>query len=69
LLGESGLHFCVDGPRCLNNIGIWPNGCCDVEYLFVESECGDFQHFEFGSVAEAIEPVLREIRAALERAR
>ncbi|MCV2422307.1 hypothetical protein [Paucibacter sp. DJ2R-2] len=69
LLGESGLHFRVDGPRCLSNIGVWPNGCCDVEYFFVESESGDFQHFEFCSVAEAIEPVLREIRAAVERAR
>ena len=69
LLGEGGLHFRVDGPRCLSNIGVWPSGCCDVEYLCVESASGDFQHFEFASVAEAVEPVLREIRAAVERAR
>lgn len=68
MLGDSGLHIRVDGPKCLSNIGVWPNGCCDVEYLFVESESGRFRHFEFASVPEAVEPVLREIRAAVERA-
>lgn len=69
LLDHSGLQVRVDGAKCLSNIGVWPNGCCDVEHLFVESESGDFQHFEFSSVAEAIELVLREIHAAIERAR
>ncbi|MDT8992374.1 hypothetical protein RQP54_15990 [Curvibacter sp. APW13] len=68
MLGESGLQFRVDGSKCLSNIGVWPNGCCDVEYLFAEAETGNFLHFEFGSVLEAVEPVVREIRAALERA-
>lgn len=68
MLGESGLQVRVDGPKCLSNIGVWPNGCCCVEYLFVESESGDVLHFEFRSVTEAVEPVVREILAAVERA-
>ncbi|WP_423678747.1 hypothetical protein [Undibacterium sp. WLHG33] len=68
MLAESGLQVRVDGPKCLSNIGVWPNGCCDVEYIFVESESGNFLHFEYGSATDAVEPVVREIRAAVERA-
>jgi hypothetical protein len=68
LVGPSGLLIRVEGEHCLSAINIWPNGCCDIEYLYVASEKGKFEHFEFGSQNEAIEPVLQEVRSAIKRA-
>ena len=68
LVGPSGLSIQIDGERCITSIGVWPNGCCDVDYLYVSSEQGMFRHFEFESEQDAIPCVLQEIRTALERA-
>lgn len=66
--GESGLSVKVDGEHCLTSIGVWPNGCCDVDFLYASSEKGEFKHFEFSSTEAAIAPVLREINLAVGRA-
>jgi hypothetical protein len=67
VVGESGLSIRINGKNCLTSIGVWPNGCCDVDYLFVESERGQFNHYEFARTEDAIEPVAREIDLAVER--
>jgi hypothetical protein len=67
VVGESGIQIRVEGDRCLTSIGIWPNGCCDVDFLYTESEQGEFKHYEFKSAAEAIDPVMKEVRAAIDR--
>ncbi|WP_396180074.1 hypothetical protein [Flavobacterium sp.] len=69
VMGESGLQVRVEGEHCLTSIGVWPNGCCDVDYLYTESEEGQFRHYEFGSVEEALSAVVTEVRAAIERSR
>jgi hypothetical protein len=68
IVGESGLSMRVDGKDCLTSIGVWPNGCCDVDFLFVETEKGEFRHFEFQDTEAATGSVLQEIMAAVERA-
>mgnify|MGYP007034045701 CR=1 FL=1 len=68
VVGDSGLSIKIDGQRSLTSIGVWSNGCCDVDYLFAESESGKLDHYEFGNIEEAIEPVLCKIGFALERA-
>jgi hypothetical protein len=67
LVGESGLAIRIDGNRFLHSIGVWPNGCCDVEFLEVSSEKGEFVHFEFTETAEALAEVSRQISLALQR--
>jgi len=68
VIGESGLQIQVDGKKCLTSIGIWPNGDCDVDFFYVESERGDFRHFEFNNNEEALGSIIHEINLALERA-
>jgi len=68
VVGDSGLSIKIDGNKCLTSIGVWPNGCCDVEFMFVSNERGEFKHFEFESADAAISPVLAEIVLAVERA-
>lgn len=67
VVGDSGISIKIDGQKCLTSIGVWPNGCCDVDYLFVEFEQGQFKHYEFSETREAVDPVLLEINLALER--
>ena len=67
--GDSGLQIKIDGENCLTSIGVWPNGCCDIDFLYSTSEKGEFKHFEFQNTSAAVSPVLREIWAATERAR
>ncbi len=62
------LSIRLDGARCLTSIGIWPNGCCDVDYMFVASEKGEFTHFEFENTEAALSGVLRVVKQAAERA-
>ena len=69
VVGESGLQVRVEGERCLTSIGVWPNGCCDVDFLYTESEKGEFKHFEFASIEEAIGPLVSEVQAAIDRSR
>jgi hypothetical protein len=69
VMGESGLQVRVEGEHCLTSIGVWPNGCCDVDYLYTASEKGQFRHYEFGSVQEALTAVVLEVRAAIDRSR
>lgn len=52
--GDSGLIVKIDDVNCLTSIGVWPNGCCDVNFLYASSEQGQFTHFEFSSTAAAI---------------
>ncbi len=68
VLAPSGLSVRIDGENCLSSIGVWPNGCCDVDALYVASEQAKFEHFEFESTDEACEAVAREIDRALARA-
>ena len=68
VVGESGLSARIDGEKCLTSIGVWPNGCCDVDFLFVSPEKGGFKHFEFECTEEAATQLLSEIRLAVERA-
>ncbi len=69
VVGESGLQVRVEGGHCLTSIGVWPNGCCDVDYLYAESEKGTFMHYEFASLEEALGAVVPEVRAAIERSK
>jgi hypothetical protein len=66
--GESGLQLKIDGSRCLTSIGVWPNGLCDVDYLFVATERGEFRHFELADVQSAKATVMLEVALAVERA-
>ncbi|MDR7135717.1 hypothetical protein J2X06_002926 [Lysobacter niastensis] len=68
VVGPSGLSVKIDGENCLTSIGVWPNGCCDVDYLYVSTERGEFKHFEFEDTDSAFPTVLREINLAVERA-
>ena len=68
VVGESGLQVRIDGDNCLTSIGVWPNGCCDIDFLYVSSELGEFRHFELQSTEAALASVLREIYSAVERA-
>ena len=68
VVGESGLSIRINGKNCLTSIGVWPNGCCDVDCLFVGSELGQFSHYEFARTEDAVEPVVREIDLAVARA-
>jgi len=65
--GESGLQLKVDGQRCLTSIGVWPSGLCDVDFLIVGSERGEFRHFEVADVPSAHTTVMRELALAIER--
>jgi len=65
ILEPSGLSMRIDGEKCLSSIGVWPNGCCDVDFLCIASEQGRFEHFEFTSIEDAYETVLSEIGRAL----
>lgn len=67
VVGDSGLQIRINGQRCLTSIGVWPSGCCDVDFIYVESEQGHFRHFEFRATEEAVAPVASEIQMALER--
>lgn len=69
VLGESGLQVHVESDRCLTRIGVWPNGLCDVEFLFAATEEGAFHHRECASADAALAVLMVEIRAALGRAR
>ena len=69
VVGESGLQVRVEGEHCLTSIGVWPNGLCDVDHVYVNSEKGEFRHFEFAGVQEAVVVVAAEVRAAIERGR
>lgn len=66
--GKSGLQVKIDGPRCVTSIGVWANGLCDVDYLFVATERGEFRHFELTDVQSAQATVMRELALAVERA-
>jgi hypothetical protein len=66
-LGPSGLQIRIDREDCLSNIGVWPNGCCDVEHVYVSSETGQFKHYEFQSAEEASLVVVQAVRSAIER--
>lgn len=68
VLGPRGLSVKIDGENCLSTIGVWPNGCCDVDFLCVSSGQGKFEHFEFESTDDAYEAVFREVERALTRA-
>lgn len=67
VVGESGLSVKVDGEKCLTSIGVWPNGCCDIDFLYASSEQGKFRHFEFQSTETALASVLDEIQSAVKR--
>lgn len=69
LVGPSGLAIRIDGESCLTSISVWPNGYCDVDYLYAATENGEFKHFEFQSAQEAASRTLQEIRVAIERAK
>ena len=58
----------VDGDNCVSSIAVWSNGCCDVEYLYVSTEQGEFSHFEFNDIEPAAQTVIREINLAVQRA-
>ena len=68
VLGESGLQIRVDGEHCLSNIGVWPNGCCDLEHLYAHSELGHSHHLELTSTVQAAERVIAEVHLAIRRA-
>ena len=68
VLGESGLQIRVDSEHCLSNIGVWPNGCCDLEHLYAHSGLGQSHHLEFTSIAQAAERVITEVHLAMRRA-
>ncbi len=54
VLGESALQITVDRAHCLTNIGLWPSGLCDIDYLYVESEKGEFNHYELQNIEDAV---------------
>ncbi len=69
IVRDSALQVRVEGEHCLTSIGVWPNGLCDVDYLYTESENGEFKHFEFASLQEALGVLAGEVRAAIKRGR
>jgi hypothetical protein len=63
-----GVHAEIDGDRCITNIGLWPNGLFDVEYISLPSQERTFIHREFNSENEALRNFIEEVRCAVERA-
>ena len=63
-----GVHTEVDGDACVTNIGLWPNGLFDVEYISLPTEETTFLHREFESEDEALDCFVKEYHRAVERA-
>ncbi len=64
-----GVHTEVDGDGCMTNIGLWPNGLFDVEYISLPTEAATFIHREFESEDKALDCFVEEYCRAVERAR
>ncbi|MEN3112007.1 hypothetical protein ACFONG_19365 [Uliginosibacterium paludis] len=64
-VGESGVQIRIDGSQYLSSIGIWPNGCCDVECICISTEKSEFRHVQVGATSEALMLAKQEIRALL----
>jgi len=67
LLGASGLQIKIDMEKSLTSISVWPNGCCDVDFLYAKSERGKFKHYEFTSTEQSFEVLVGEIYSAIEQ--
>lgn len=63
-----GVHVKIDGQFCITNIGWWPNGLMDVEYILLPSEKEVFSHRELRSSDEALSVFVQEVRLGLVRA-
>ena len=63
-----GVHVEIDGDACITQIGIWPNGLFDVEYISLPSEKTTFLHRELHSSDEALKLFIQEVRLAINRA-
>lgn len=64
----TGASYFIDGAVHVSSVALWPNGCCDIDYLCISDEQGGFRHYEFESESAAIETLVREIKAAVDRA-
>ena len=64
----NGASYFIDGAACVSSVAFWPNGCCDVDYLYVSEEQAEFCHYEFESEVAAVETIVKEIKAAVGRA-
>lgn len=67
-IAERGISMSLNGNSCITAIEIWPNGCCDVDYLYMHQEQGQFKHYQFTSIDEAFERIQNEMHLAIERA-
>jgi hypothetical protein len=63
-----GVHTEVDGDACMTNIGLWPNGLFDVEYVSLPTEETTLIHRDFESEDEALDCFVEEYHRAVERA-
>lgn len=62
-----GVHAEVDGDACITNIGLWPNGLLDVEYISLPAEERTFIHREFQSEDDALNSFIEEVNRAIAR--
>jgi hypothetical protein len=62
-----GVHVEIDGDACITQIGIWPNGLFDVEYINLPSEKATTLHRELHSSEEALKLFVQEVRLAINR--
>ena len=64
---NGGVHLTVDGAACANNIAVWPNGYCDIEYVSTSTGECRVSHHEFTSLSQAATQVLAELHDAIQR--
>jgi hypothetical protein len=66
---ESAVAFFIEGTYSLTSIGVWSQGLCDVDWLYVSDPKGEFTHKEFFDANEVVPFVVSEIRKAFKRER
>ena len=64
----NGVTYEIDGNKCNSNISFWPNGKCDIDYILIENNKTTNNQFDFNSNEEAINTIIKEIKAAINRA-
>ncbi len=60
-----GLVVEIERPGLLTQISVWPSGECDVDLMHIPGSRGEFRHFQFTELAEAVAVVSREVHSAL----
>jgi hypothetical protein len=66
---ESGVHINIDSDMSINTLSFYPDGLCDILFLYVKSENQYYLHQEFISEEEAFNYFIQQLYLAVERAK